>query len=158
MVYIFTDGCCLNNQGRNKRGGYGVYYPDNEELNLSVELKDVTNNIAELSAVYYGVLNLITNRRVKKVVIVSDSKYVINSLTVWCDKWRKNGWKKSDGKEILNKDLIKKCYYLLKNIKNEFIHVNSHREEPMDKSSMDYYYWYGNYMADLLANESVIEK
>ena len=35
-----------------------------------------------------------------------DSQYVINSLTKWMPGWKKKGWKKSDGKPVLNRDLL----------------------------------------------------
>lgn len=98
--YIFTDGSCLNNQKSNKsetRGGFGVYYPNNPELNISRRIKGVaTNNIGELSAVYYGLLKLISNVNIQsyEIVVVSDSMYVINSITKWAKKWEKNNWKK----------------------------------------------------------------
>jgi ribonuclease HI len=156
--YLYTDGCCLNNQGKNKKGGYGVYYPENPELNLSVKLDSPTNNKAELSAIYYGLLNLITKKQITKpIIIISDSKYAIDCLTKWANNWEKNHWKKSDGKEILNLDLIKSCYYLIKNCRQiiTFKHINSHQEEPEDKISEAHYNWYGNMMADKLANDSV---
>jgi len=154
--YFFTDGCCLNNQGKHKRGGYGVYYPENQKLNLSVKIDKPTNNKAELSAIYYGLINLITSVKVKKpIVIISDSKYSIDCITKWAKGWEKTNWKKRNGKEVLNLDLIKKIYYLYQNIGFKFKHVNSHQDEPDDKISDAYFNWKGNMMADKLANDSV---
>lgn len=154
--YFFTDGCCLNNQGKNKRGGYGVYYPHNPELNLSVKVDKPTNNKTELSAIYYGILNLITSIKVNKpIVIVSDSKYSIDCITKWAKGWEKNKWKKKFNKEIQNLELIKKIYFIYLNIGFTFKHINSHQEEPEDKISDAYFHWHGNMMADKLANESI---
>lgn len=156
--YLFTDGCCLNNQGKHKRGGYGVYYPHNPELNLSVKLDSPTNNKGELSAIYYGLLNLITTKPiVKPIVVISDSKYAIDCITKWASGWEKNGWKKRDGKPILNFELIKNTFYLIKNLRFPvtFKHVNSHQDEPEDKISDAYFQWHGNMMADKLANDSI---
>lgn len=44
--------------------------------------------------------------RDRDVTIVTDSRYAIDCLTVWCDNWRKNGWKTSAGKPVENKDII----------------------------------------------------
>ena len=35
--------------------------------------------------------------------------------------------------------------------KIKFIHVNSHRPEPINKNSLEHRVWYGNKMADKLA-------
>lgn len=152
--YLFTDGSSKNNQGKNPYGGFGVYYPENPELNISKKLEGkVTNNIAELSAVYYGILKLITKTKIKKqIVIVSDSKYVIDSITKWAKSWEKNNWKKSDGKIIQNLDLVKNIYYLVNNLKIKFVHQRSHKKPPKDTESDKYFFWDGNDKADKLAN------
>ena len=152
--YIFTDGSCKGNQYKNPTGGYGVYYPENPELNISKKLVGkVTNNIAELSAVYYGIKTLISNVIVKKqIIIVSDSQYLINSITKWSKGWEKKGWKKSTGKPVQNLSLIKKIYYLVNNLNIKFIYQNSHLSAPSDKKSEEYFLWNGNDKADKLAN------
>ena len=87
-----------------------------------------------------------------KIIIYTDSMYLINSITNWADKWKENKWKKSDGSVILNKKLIKKLYFYYKNLNIEFHHVKAHKKEPDNKSTEDYKLWYGNNMADKLAN------
>lgn len=153
IYYIFTDGSSKNNQGKNPKGGYGVYFPENPELNISTKLTGkVTNNIAELSAVKEGILKLISNIKITKpIVIVSDSMYLINSITKWAKGWEKKNWKKSDGKTVQNLELIKSIYYMVNNLKIKFQHQRSHKSPPKDKNSMDYFFWYGNDMADKLA-------
>ena len=111
------------------------------------------NNVAELSAVYYGILKFITRiKNTKQIVIVSDSKYVIDSITKWAKNWEKKDWKKSDGKIIQNLDLIKKIYYLVNNLNIKFLHQRAHKTPPKDKESDTYFFWDGNDKADKLAN------
>ncbi len=38
--------------------------------------------------------------------ILCDSQYVINTVTKWMPGWKKKGWRKGDGKPVLNLDLI----------------------------------------------------
>jgi ribonuclease HI len=90
-----------------------------------------------------------------KIILYTDSMYIVNSIEKWAIKWEKNDWKKSDGSTILNVELIKRLYYLSKNLKVTFTHINSHTKEP-PKDSPNYYKWYGNYMADKLASEAAI--
>lgn len=152
--YFFTDGSAKGNQNKNTTGGYGVYYPENPELNIFKKLEGkITNNIAELSAVYYGIIKLITKTTIKKqIVIVSDSKYLIDSISKWAKGWEKNNWKKSDGKPVLNLELVKKIYYLVNNLNIKFLHQRSHKAPPINKESDEYFFWKGNDNADKLAN------
>ena len=44
-----------------------------------------------------------------EVDVYSDSQYVIKAFQDgWLDSWQKKGWKKSDGKPVLNVDLWKR--------------------------------------------------
>lgn len=44
-----------------------------------------------------------------KVTIRTDSKLIINSMTLWLEKWRKNNWNKNKSNQpVLNVDLIKR--------------------------------------------------
>jgi ribonuclease HI len=36
---------------------------------------------------------------------VTDSEYVKNGITQWIHAWKRNGWKRSDKKPVLNVDL-----------------------------------------------------
>ena len=155
--YVFTDGASKNNQSKDRKGSYAVYFPENPELNISKVLDGKqTNNAGELSAIYYGIIKLVTNVNVEKeIVVISDSMYSINCITKWSKNWEKNNWKKSDGKEIQNKSLIKKIYYLVKNLNIKFQHQKAHKTSPKDKDSIEYFLWKGNFMADQLANEAL---
>ena len=48
-----------------------------------------------------------------KVDVYSDSAYTVNAFASgWIYGWRKNGWKKADGKGVLNDDLWRVLYAL----------------------------------------------
>ena len=40
-----------------------------------------------------------------KIVVATDSEYVVNGVNEWVVRWRANGWKNSAGRAIANKDL-----------------------------------------------------
>lgn len=62
-----------------------------------------TNNMGELKAV----LELLrATRDAGPLTIYCDSQYVINSVTKWMAGWKRKGWKKGDGKPVLNLDLM----------------------------------------------------
>jgi ribonuclease HI len=158
QIIIFTDGAVPNNQTKgNRKGGVGVFFGDNDSRNISLGLKEttstkVTNQVCELLACIMAIEKIITTQEIinKKIIIYTDSMYIVNTITLWGQNWAKNDWKKADNKPIQNEDLVKKLYYLSKNINVNYQHVKAHTKTP-DKNSEKYFEWYGNYMADKLA-------
>lgn len=157
-IHIFTDGSSLNNQEKGKRrGGVGVFFADNDSRNISIALKEsknnkVTNQVAELLACIKGIEAVGSSQIVSpnKLVIYTDSMYIVNMMTKWAKNWEKNSWTKSNGKIVDNLELVKKLYYYSINFNITFRHVRSHKKEP-NKSDPAYYIWYGNDQADKLA-------
>ena len=76
--------------------------------------------------------------------------YSINCLTEWIEKWKDNNWIGSKNQSILNLDIIKPTYELIKKYENQIIfkHVVAHTKN-MDFESI------GNSIADDLARKSV---
>jgi len=150
--FIFTDGSCINNGKKNSYGGYGIFFGRHDLRNVSQrydrKLK-ITNNIAELTAIN-ECLKVMTPE--VKYYIVSDSEYSINCITKWYKGWQINGWKTAKGKPVLNKELIQDILKHMKILNVKYLHVESHKTKPNDKKSMEYRLWYGNEMADRLAN------
>ena len=152
VEYVFTDGSCINNGKKKSIGGYGVYFGENDNRNISKRFSSeekVTNNKAELKAISEAIKLFNKNQ---SYVIVSDSMYSIKSITMWSKNWIKNNWKTSSGTEVKNKELIKE---ILKNMEGKdiiFQHVKSHKKPPKDKNSKEYFYWKGNDIVDKMAN------
>lgn len=159
-IIVFTDGSTLNNQVKgNRSGGVGVFFNDGNTMNISLSLKEtpnfkVTNNVAELMAVVLAIEKIIGNIKLEKknIIIYTDSMYVINIVTIWGKSWEKNDWKKSNNKKVDNLDLVKKIYFYSLNLPIKFIHSKAHSKEP-NKDDINYFIWYGNMKADLLAVE-----
>lgn len=157
-IIIFTDGAVPNNQIKgNRKGGIGVYFGENDIRNISLRINEslqlkVTNQICELQACIEAINTLISTEKINKnkIIIRTDSMYIVNTINEWAKKWEKNNWKKSDNKIIQNEKLVKQLYYLSLNFNIKFEHVKAHTKEP-DKESIEYFNWYGNYMADKLA-------
>ena len=157
-IIIFTDGAVPNNQIKgNRRGGVGVFFGSNDPRNISYGMKEtstfkVTNQVCELTACVMALETLISTEKIgkKKIIICTDSMYIINSITEWAKNWEKNNWKKSDNKPIQNEDLIKRLYYMSYNLGVQYQHVKAHTNPPKTDSD-EYFEWFGNYMADKLA-------
>lgn len=99
-VYIYTDGACSGNPGP---GGWAALlrYKSKEKL-LSGGAEDTTNNRMELMAAIQGLGAL---KRISKVVLVTDSKYVLDGITTWIKTWRQKGLLDKANTKIKNVDL-----------------------------------------------------
>ncbi len=121
-IIIHTDGGASPNPGK---GGYGVVLQQGKlrkELSAGYEL--TTNNRMEMMAVIVALKAL---KEPSRVVLHTDSKYVVDSITKrWVYGWMKRGWKKSDGQLAVNIDLWKMMIDLLKQHKVEFKWVKGH--------------------------------
>jgi ribonuclease HI len=63
---------------------------------------DTTNNRMELMAAIEA-LNALNGGR--RVILHTDSKYVMDGITSWIANWKKRGWKTASKKPVKNKDL-----------------------------------------------------
>lgn len=165
-MYIFTDGSTINNGKKNAVGGIGVYCPkqiiNNVEypeykLNYSLASTNnikVTNQIAELIATILAIEHAIKICSNDTIYIYTDSAYVINCATNWCNSWINNNWKKSTGKVIDNLWLVYRLVQLTKKYPVFFKHVRAHTVEPENKTDEKYLMWLGNDIVDKLAQKS----
>jgi|SaaInlStandDraft_1057018.scaffolds.fasta_scaffold14935_6 ribonuclease HI len=95
---VWCDGSCLGNPGP---GGWCAYINTNRWI--AGGETGTTNNRTELLAAVVAIEQI-----PGELLVMCDSKYVIDCATKWRFGWKKRGWKKSDGKEILNRDLIER--------------------------------------------------
>lgn len=121
---IYTDGACTGNPGP---GGWGVvvYFNDGSVHELGDASKKTTNNRMEMQAAIAALKFLESSGQNKPITLYTDSEYLINCVTKWVKGWKRKGWKKSDGKPVLNQDLLQ----ILDNLNNQQIkwqHVRGH--------------------------------
>lgn len=104
-IVVYTDGSCTHGKGIKPKAGVGVYFGDNDPRNYSgpLEGEEQTNNRAEIMA---AIIALKRTDKSSNVKIVTDSIYLKNSITVWINQWKKNGWRNKKNKKICNKDLF----------------------------------------------------
>lgn len=102
-IEIFTDGACRGNPGK---GGWGavIRYKNKEEFLYGGEFK-TTNNIMELTAAIRALEFL---KDTSRVILTTDSKYVMKGITEWIENWKERNWRTSSKKPVLNKDLWKR--------------------------------------------------
>jgi len=100
IVEIYSDGACKGNPGP---GGWGALLRfRGKEKTLFGGEPATTNNRMELMAAIQG-LNAL-NRRCK-VVVYTDSQYVMNGIREWIHNWKKRGWKTASKEPVKNVDL-----------------------------------------------------
>jgi len=99
-IEIYTDGACRGNPGP---GGWGVLLlAGSRTKTMHGGEHETTNNRMELTAAIEA-LNALKGRR--KVVLHTDSKYVMDGINEWMPNWKKRGWKTAARKPVKNKDL-----------------------------------------------------
>lgn len=101
-----------------------------------------TNNQGELTAV----LDLLRSTAgiEDDLLIYCDSMYVINSLTKWLPGWKRKGWRKGDGKPVLNVEIMKGLDRALQGRRVRFEWVKGHSGHPLNEA------------ADRLANAAAV--
>ena len=100
MIVIYTDGGCSGNPGP---GGWAFVVSENGEIReyRSGGDQSTTNNKMELTAVI-NALEYAKSNGERDVVILTDSQYVKNGITVWIHSWKKNGWRTSSKAPVKN--------------------------------------------------------
>ncbi len=124
---VYTDGSCLGNPGP---GGWGVVikHPKKEVI-LSGGEENTTNNRMELTATIKA-LDFLLNKKIKNIVIHTDSNYVMMGITEWIKNWKKNSWKTAKKDPVLNQDLWKELDELRRNLDVEFKWIKAHVGHP----------------------------
>jgi len=98
FVQLFTDGACSGNPGP---GGWGciLRHPaTGSEKEFSGGEALTTNNQMEMQAVIEG-LKVLTRK--SRVEVVTDSSYVARGCSEWLPGWKRNGWKRRDGRQLV---------------------------------------------------------
>jgi ribonuclease HI len=150
---IYTDGSLLPNHN----GGYSVrfLFPDSFQENELIKdfdfsgVKNTTIGKMELKACTVAlqeVFKLVDTKSIKRIIIYTDSSYVVDNFSKAVYVWPKNGWCATNGKPILNvdlwKDLIREVKRLSSRFRVEIKWVKGHKDNIHNKA------------VDLLAKQS----
>ena len=132
---IWCDGSCSPNPGP---GGWGAVIDRNgEREEISGASRDSTNNIMELTAAIEALKRIPAG---SPAVVATDSRYVVDGITKWIAAWKRKGWRKADGKPVLNQEYWVALDALARERKLRWQWVEGHAGDP------------GNERADALAN------
>ncbi len=162
-IWLFTDGGAIANGKKGCRASSAFYVCFGDDMNRntdilsSQEVSDKTtdgaivapsNNRGELIAILSGLQYLEHrnegNPATRNIIIISDSEYSIKCIRDYAANWISRGIT-----DKCNMDLIIPAYNLYKKMgKITFMHVNSHKDEPKDRTSWEWFHWKGNDIAD----------
>nr|XP_012297390.1 ribonuclease H1 isoform X1 [Aotus nancymaae]XP_012297391.1 ribonuclease H1 isoform X1 [Aotus nancymaae] len=129
-VVVYTDGCCSSNGRRRPRAGIGVYWGPGHPLNVGIRLPGrQTNQRAEIHAACKAIEQA-KAQNINKLVLYTDSMFTINGILVgitnWVQGWKKNGWKTSTGKEVINKEDFVALERLTQGMDIQWMHIPGH--------------------------------
>lgn len=80
-------------------------------------------------------------QNISKLVLYTDSMFTINGITNWVQGWKKNGWRTSTGKDVINKEDFMELDELTRGMDIQWMHIPGHSG------------FVGNEEADRLARE-----
>lgn len=131
-LICFTDGACKGNGKSKSIAGYATVWPENQEYNFASLLpvgRVHTNNRAEALGIItaFEQASIIDSTFERPLYIYTDSMLLVNSINKWIPNWKKHNWIKSDGKSVLNQDLLKIIDgHMMSAREFKVIHVKAH--------------------------------
>ena len=128
MIIAAADGSALGNPGP---AGWAWYVDDT--CWASGGWAHGTNNMGELMAV----LDLLqqTAHLDEPLQVFCDSTYVINTVTKWMAGWKRRGWRKGDGKPVMNVELVKALDAAMTARQVEFVWVKGHAGHVLNEAA-----------------------
>lgn len=128
MIIAAADGSALGNPGP---AGWAWYVDD--DCWASGGWARGTNNMGELMAV----LDLLqqTAHLDDELHVYCDSTYVINTITKWMAGWKRKGWKKGDGKPVMNLELVQALDAAMQGRQVKFEWVKGHSGHVLNEAA-----------------------
>ena len=124
-----ADGSALGNPGP---AGWAWYV--NDDCWRAGGWPHGTNNQGELMAVL-DLFRATAHVPDEDLRVLCDSQYVINSITKWMPGWKRKGWRKADGKPVLNVELLKELDRELAGRKYTFEWVKGHAGHDLNEAA-----------------------
>jgi ribonuclease HI len=140
-VIAFTDGGCRGNPGVGAWAFVLVDIKTRKALERAGGILVTTNNRMEMQAAIEA-LRAVKPDDGTRVLVVSDSKYLIGCCTEWMAGWKAKGWKRK-GDPLKNLDLLQQLDELIAVRNVSFRWVAGHSGH------------YGNEHVDRLGNEAM---
>merc|ERR1719319_809961 len=126
---VHTDGACPNNGKGSAKAGIGVWWGHHHKLNVGrpVVRAKQTNNAAEIQAASVAIATAVDNG-IDKLLINTDSQFLINCVTQWMEGWKKNGWMTKSKQPVKNREDLEELDQAINSgrIQVKWNHVKGH--------------------------------
>ena len=133
MITAAVDGSSLSNPGP---AGWAWYVDDG--CWACGGWPSATNNRGELTALLALLrATAAAGRAGEPLRVLADSQYVINSVSKWMPGWKRRGWRKGDGKPVLNADLMQALDAAMTGRAISFQWVKGHAGHPLNEAADD---------------------
>ena len=128
MIIAAADGSALGNPGP---AGWAWYV--DETCWAAGGWPRATNNQGELTAVLE--LFRATAHLDDELLVQCDSQYVINAVTKWMAGWKRKGWRKADGKPVMNVEILQELDAAIAGRRYRFEWVRGHAGHPANEAA-----------------------
>lgn len=132
-LIVAVDGACRKNGRPGARAALGIFFGEGSPWNRSelLPLCDATSQRAELCAVlrtlellrdqisYIWSRAVTAQKNLNRVIIKSDSDYMVQSMTRYINKWVENDYTNARGQPVHNQDLFKKIMAMIHKLDEE---------------------------------------
>jgi len=144
IIHIHCDGGCSVHT--TKIGGYGIVLRCGaREKHIWGFAENTTNNQMELMGAITGLQAVI--KKDIETLVTTDSKYVVEGINSWVDKWYLNDWRTAKKKPVKNCELWQILYNEKEKFQNiTFEHCYGHKDNKY------------NNIADSLATKAISTK
>jgi ribonuclease HI len=102
-------------------GGGSIVIFDHKVLELGGGEVSTTNNRMEMMAILKALQFCLSHNNIQnlqKILILTDSIYLIRAMTQWIFGWKRRGWKTADNSEVSNQDLLQALDQVIYKIKS----------------------------------------
>ncbi|MBI5444826.1 MAG: ribonuclease HI [Deltaproteobacteria bacterium] len=129
-LIVYTDGACSGNPGP---GGWAaVLVRGPERMEIGGREAATTNNRMEMRAAIEGLRHA---RPGERVHVVTDSRYLHDGISKWIHGWKRRGWTKADGGDVLNREVWEELDRLVATpgLRVSWEHVRGHAGHVMNE-------------------------
>uniref|UniRef100_A0A914ZB20 ribonuclease H n=2 Tax=Panagrolaimus superbus TaxID=310955 RepID=A0A914ZB20_9BILA len=101
---------------------YGVYWGDDDPMNVLKACSASRPNMfhASIDGLLLALRQAIHERKLDKVMVRTDSEYLIKCASFYLSSWRQNGYVKKDGEAVKNKEDLQDLDTMLSQIEVKF--------------------------------------
>lgn len=131
-IVIAIDGACRGNGTKWAQSSIGIFFHRENSLNQARRIADRRHGHSSQRAELFAAIEALMTarkirdenpdrgtrtcelpapgprRKLRRVVLMADSRYVVDAMTDWIYKWRQNGYINVKGERVVNEDFFRR--------------------------------------------------